>query len=213
MSRIVSERLRILYDSAIKSILLVLLLLTLFLRPSLAFWTVLGIPICFLGAIGLMPVLGVTINVISLFGFILVLGVVVDDAIVTGENIYTHQRRGTDPLTAAITGTHEVTLPVIFGVLTTAIAFIPLLLARDGMARAFSHIALIVIPVLLFSLVESKLILPSHLSHSLRHNVRAVFDFFLPGPLVRGLRRLYTHFERFQQAIARGLETLSLIHI
>ena len=207
MSRIVKGRLEILYDSALKSILLVFLVLTLFLRPSLAFWTVLGIPICFLGAIAMMPWLGVSINIISLFGFILVLGVVVDDAIVTGENIYTHQRRGSDPLTASIVGTKEVTTPVVFGVLTTIIAFTPLLAAKEGMARAFSHIALIVIPVLLFSLVESKLILPSHLSHNLRHGVRNILKFFLfPDALLRLMRKGYGFFERFQILISRGLE-------
>jgi multidrug efflux pump subunit AcrB len=205
-SRIVKARLDILFDSALKSILLVFLLLTLFLRPSLAFWTVLGIPVCFLGAIALMPTLGVTINIVSLFGFILVLGVVVDDAIVTGENIYTHQRRGTDPLEAAITGTREVTVPVVFGVLTTVVAFTPLLAASEGMTRFFSHIALIVIPVLLFSLVESKLILPAHLSHSLRAQARTILQFFLPRVVVHNLRHLYGYFERFQQGIATGLE-------
>ncbi len=205
-SRIVKARLDILYDSALKSILLVFLLLTLFLRPSLALWTVVGIPVCFLGAIALMPTLGVTINIVSLFGFILVLGVVVDDAIVTGENIYTHQKRGGDPLEAAITGTREVNVPVVFGVLTTVVAFTPLLAAKEGMTRFFSHIALIVIPVLLFSLVESKLILPSHLSHSLRHQVRGILGFFLPEIVIRALRHLYGYFERFQQAIALSLE-------
>ncbi|MFV1995440.1 MAG: efflux RND transporter permease subunit, partial [Verrucomicrobiales bacterium] len=90
LSRIVRARLDTLLSSGWKSMLLVFGILTLFLRPSLAFWVVLGIPVCFLGAISLMPALGVTINIASLFGFILVLGVVVDDAIVTGENIYTH---------------------------------------------------------------------------------------------------------------------------
>ncbi|MEM7385225.1 MAG: efflux RND transporter permease subunit, partial [Verrucomicrobiota bacterium] len=107
-SRIVKGRLNTLVDSAWKSMLFVFLVLTLFLRPSLAFWVVIGIPVCFLGSIALMPLFGVTINVVSLFGFILVLGVVVDDAIVTGENVYTHQMRGSDPLTASAIGTKEV---------------------------------------------------------------------------------------------------------
>ena len=52
----------------------------------------------------------------SAFGFIIVLGIVVDDAIVTGENVYAHMRRGDEGLSAAIHGTKEVAIPVTFGI-------------------------------------------------------------------------------------------------
>ena len=106
--------------------LFVFVILTLFLRPSLGFWVMIGIPICFLGTLALMPLLGVSINIVSLFGFILVLGVVVDDAIVTGENVYSHQETNPDIVQASIEGTKEVTLPVMFGVFTTMLAFVTL---------------------------------------------------------------------------------------
>jgi multidrug efflux pump subunit AcrB len=164
-STIVKGRLEILVSSGIQSAIFVFVVLALFLRPSLAFWVVAGIPVCFLGAIAAMPFLGVTINVVSLFGFILVLGVVVDDAIVCGENIYTHHRRGAPWGQAAVTGAREVALPVIFGVLTTQLAFVPLLIGEGFQGRWNRDIALVVIPVLAVSLIESKLILPAHLSH------------------------------------------------
>ena len=72
-----------------------------------------------MGAIALMPHLGLTVNIFSLFAFILVLGIVVDDAIVTGENVFTHLQRGEDATEAAIRGTQEIAVPVTFGVLTT----------------------------------------------------------------------------------------------
>ncbi len=165
LSKIVRGRLETLLESGWKSMLLVFLILALFLRPSIAFWTVAGIPVSFLGAFAMMPWLGVTINIASLFGFILVLGIVVDDAIVVGENIYQHQRRGTAPLQAAIDGAREVAIPVIFGVLTTMIAFVPLLMGTGFSMEYSGHIALVVIPVLAFSLIESKLVLPAHLRH------------------------------------------------
>ncbi len=164
-SVIVESRLKTLTNSAIQGGLLVMIILSLFLRPAVAFWVCLGIPVCFMGAIALMPTLGVTFNMISLFGFILVLGIVVDDAIVTGENIFKHLRNGEDPLNAAINGTEEVAIPVTFGVLTTVVAFTPLLLIEGSAGELFRNIPLITIPVLLFSLVESKLILPSHMRH------------------------------------------------
>jgi multidrug efflux pump subunit AcrB len=105
-SIIIEKRLNTLYVNAGQGALLVVLILGLFLRPSVALWVCLGIPVSFLGALAVMPSLGITINLLSVFAFILVLGIVVDDAIVTGENIYTHIRRGGDPTQAAIAGAH-----------------------------------------------------------------------------------------------------------
>ena len=164
-SRVVEARLNTLIKSAIQGGILILVLLTLFLRPAVAAWVLVGIPVAFMGGIALMPVFGVTINLISLFAFILVLGIVVDDAIVTGENIFSRLQKGEDPLEASIRGTQEIAVPVTFGVLTTVVAFTPLLMIEGVRGQIFAQIPLIVIPVLLFSLVESKLILPAHLKH------------------------------------------------
>ena len=205
-SKIVKGRLDTLVDSASKSLILVFLVLTLFLRPSLAVWVVIGIPVCFLGSIALMPMLGVTVNIMSLFGFILVLGVVVDDAIVTGENIYTKQKQGLSPYDASVIGTKEVARPVIFGILTTMLAFVPLMFGKGFHGKAQAHIALIVIPVLFFSLIESKLILPSHLTHSLRGFAKRLGSFFMPTAIVDLLSRAYGYVSRFQRSIASGLE-------
>jgi multidrug efflux pump subunit AcrB len=164
-SRVVQARLNTLLKSAFQGAILILILLTLFLRPAVAFWVLAGIPVAFMAGIALMPVLGVTINLLSLFAFILVLGIVVDDAIVTGENIFTRLQKGEDPLQASIKGTQDIAVPVTFGILTTVVAFTPLLMIEGVRGQLFAQIPLIVIPVLLFSLVESKLILPAHLKH------------------------------------------------
>ena len=186
-SRIVKSRLNTLTKSAVQGGFLIFVLLVLFLRFSVALWVCVGIPVAFAGALALLPALGVTINIISLFAFILVLGVVVDDAIVTGESIYTHLNRGEPPESAVVTGTHEVAVPVTFGVLTTVAAFLPLLAIEGVRGKLFAQIPLIVVPVLLFSLVESKLILPAHLRH---------LDVKRPTGWLVGV----------QQRIARGLE-------
>ena len=120
-------RLNTLVSSLCQGGLLVLVVLGLFLRPSLAFWIVIGIPVGFAGGVLLMPVFGVTANVMSLFGYIIVVGIVVDDAIVTGENVYAKLKSGVPSLEAAISGTHEVATPVTFGALTTMVAFLPLM--------------------------------------------------------------------------------------
>ncbi|WP_440904188.1 efflux RND transporter permease subunit [Catenovulum sp. SX2] len=150
-------------DSAVYGSILVLLMLTLFLRPAVAFWVFLGIPLSFLGAFAVMPLFGVSLNLISMFGFILVLGMVVDDAIVTGENVYSHLEHAESGLHAAIAGTKEVAQPVTLGLLTTIVAFIPLFFVAGSQGIILSQIAAVVIPVLLFSLIETKWVLPARL--------------------------------------------------
>ncbi|MCH2176536.1 MAG: efflux RND transporter permease subunit [Lentisphaeria bacterium] len=164
-AKIIQKRLDTLFNSALQGGILVLILLTLFLRPAIAIWVCIGIPISFIGSLYILPYIGVTINMISVFGYILVLGIVVDDAIVTAENIYTHVKEGDSGEEAAIRGTEEVSVPVTFGVLTTAVAFIPLAMIEGNRGTLFAQLTFVVVPVLLLSLVESKLILPSHLKH------------------------------------------------
>ena len=194
-SVVLRARLNTLLTSAMQGGLLVVLLLTLFLRPAVAFWVTLGIPVSFLGCFIVLPWLGMSINMVSLFAFILVLGIVVDDAIVTGENIYTHTRRGVPGEIAAVQGTLEVATPVTFGVLTTALAFLPLAMVGGVRGEIFANIPAVVIPVLLFSLIESKFVLPAHLKH-----LKARDD---SGEKLGILARV-------QQSIADGLE--SLVH-
>jgi len=181
-------RLGTLVGSLLQGGLLVLILLGLFLRPGIAFWVTIGIPVAFAGGFILMPWFGITANVMSLFGFIIVVGIIVDDAIITAENVYNKLREGGDPLEAAVSGTHEVAVPVTFGALTTIVAFIPLMFFEGFYGSYTSQIPPVVAAVLLFSLIESKLVLPSHLKY------------------VRVNRKRLNPFERFQKKIADGLE-------
>jgi multidrug efflux pump subunit AcrB len=173
---------------------LVFLLLALFLELRLAFWVSLGIPLSFLGAVMLMPGLDVTVNQVSLFAFILVLGIVVDDAIIVGESIFTRQEEHGEGLRGSIEGTHAVATPVVFAVLTTVAAFLPLLFVPGMMGKMFRNIPLIAIPCLLFSLVESLYILPAHLSHRPKRRHRgpwARFQGFFADGLKLGIRQAY----------------------
>jgi multidrug efflux pump subunit AcrB len=173
-STMLRDRLDTLLDSARLGFLMVLFILALFLRPRLSFWVSVGVPVSFLGALFMASVLGLSIDGISLFGFILVLGILVDDAIVVGESVYSIQKESSDAsswvseeslLKSAIRGTQVVSVPVIFGVLTTVVAFIPFLLSTGTMGQIQSIIAIVVMCCLLFSLIQSQLILPAHLGH------------------------------------------------
>lgn len=164
---------------------LVFAFLALFLRMRLAFWVGLGIPVSFLGALMLMPVLDLSLNMMTLFGFMVVLGIVVDDAIIVGENIFTHQERHGDGVRGAIEGAQEVIVPVTFGVLTTVAAFMPIMLVEGMMGKFFQAVPLIVTCCLAFSLIESMLVLPAHLSHASRSSSNAPRTAYGPS---QGLR-------------------------
>ncbi len=186
-AEILSDRLTLMLRNGATGFALVFVVLALFLELRLAFWVSLGIPISFLGAIALMPGFDVSANVISLFAFILVLGIVVDDAIIVGENIYRHQEEHGDGMRGSIEGAREIAKPVVFAVLTTVAAFMPLMFVPGMMGKIFRVIPLVVVPCLLFSLIESLGILPAHLSHLPKRGA--------PGP-----------WRRFQQIFATGLK-------
>ena len=167
-SRAVDDRLALMLGNGASGFALVFVLLALFLEIRLALWVSLGIPIAFLGAIALLPWLDVSINMVSSFAFLLVLGIVVDDAIIVGENIYRHQKQQGGSLRGAVEGAREIGKPVIFAVLTTVAAFLPLLFVPGQLGKLFRVIPLVVMPCLLFSLLESLGILPAHLAHARR---------------------------------------------
>ncbi len=207
-SELFESRMNLLLKNAALGLFLVFLVLGLFLEIRLALWVMLGIPISFLGTLLLMPALGVSINMISLFAFILALGIVVDDAIVVGENIYAHRQRGLPYLQAAVAGTQEVGVPVVFAILTTVAAFSPLLFISGTMGKFMGVIPIIVITMVCVSLVESLFVLPAHLAagrprpaptgvfgriDEVRRGFGLRLDRFVGGPYRRLLQRALTY--------------------
>lgn len=164
----VRDRMELLGRNGLQGLVLVFIVLAVFLELRLAFWVALGIPVSILGACGVMYYGGQTLNMLSMFSFIMALGILVDDAIVIGENIYTHRRRGVGFVRAAVDGTHEVLPSVIASVTTTIIAFSPLLFMPGIMGKFIAVMPLAVIAMLIISLIESTFILPCHLAHGKR---------------------------------------------
>lgn len=168
-SKILDQRINLLLKNGLLGLILVLIVLSLFLELRLALWVAAGIAISFIGALLFLPAFNVSINMISLFAFLIILGIVVDDAIVVGENVYVHFKRGKEPLEAAVHGTREISRAVIFSALTTMAAFGPLLFVGGFVGKFMGVVPIIVITVLGISLVEALLILPSHLSGTMCH--------------------------------------------
>jgi len=164
-SKLFMSRIDLLVSNVFSGLCLLFAILLLFLNWRLSFWVSLGIPISFMGAFWLLPVFDGSINIISLFAFLLVLGIVVDDAIVVGESIYTEQASGNKGVEGAIEGTYKVAKPITFAIITSVIAFMPLLFLPGPEGKLMQVIPVVVITTLLFSLFESLFILPAHLSH------------------------------------------------
>lgn len=205
-SHYLQGRLDMMTKNMLQGALLVFIILSLFLRLKVALWVIVGIPITFLGALWLMP-LGpwpVTINMISLFGFILVLGIVVDDAIIIGESVYTKIRADGHSLDNVIKGVHRVAVPATFGVLTTIAAFAPMLFVGGIVGPFFVAMSMVVILCLMFSLVESKFILPAHLVHA---NIKPVDEalIFMPYREMRWQQRVPRFFQRINRHVQHGL--------
>ena len=196
-SQAYEERARLLLKNGILGLLLVLVALSLFLQVRLALWVAVGLAVSGVGALAVMMAFDVAINTISLFSFVLAIGIVVDDAIVVAEHIQYERNRGTPGVAAAIRGVRRIKVPLTFAVLTSAVAFVPLLFIPGGVGDVWRALPIIIIAMLLVSLVESLLVLPNHLSH-------------LPGPewvpgnafdrfFSRLQGRVDTHLQRFVQ--------------
>lgn len=166
-STLITERLALLTSNAAMGIVLVFITLALFLNLRVAFWVAAGLPFIFFGTLYFMTdsYTGMTLNEMTTFGFIMALGIVVDDAVVVGESVYATRKRYGDTLANTIAGTHKVAIPTLFGVLTTVATFFALSNVSGGLGKLYSQFGMIVTICLLLSVVESKLILPSHLAH------------------------------------------------
>lgn len=200
-SEMYQQRISLLVRNAWMGLLLVLVTLGLFLEVRLAFWVTLGIPISFAGSLLFFPATDVSVNMISLFAFLITLGMVVDDAIVVGESIHNQRATGKGLLESAIVGVREVAQPVIFAILTSCVAFMPMLFVPGVMGKFFRVVPIVVMAVLAISVVESLLILPAHLSHPMPAWLQVILS-----PYLR-LMRLLSRFEiprRLERFIERG---------
>ena len=167
LSIMVRDRINLLLRNGFQGIILVFIMLALFLNLRLAFWVSAGIPISFMGAFIVLDYTGATINMISLFAFIMTLGILVDDAIIVGENVYSHFKRGKSPSEAVVDGLKEVGKPVVMAISTTVVAFMPLMFITGIMGKFIAVMPKAVVAILVVSLGEALIILPTHLHHAL----------------------------------------------
>ncbi len=157
-------RMQLLLKNGFIGLLLVLILLSLFLKFRTAFWVAVGIPTAFLGTLLFLPGVGASLNLVSMFAFIVALGIVVDDAIVVGENIHEYLERGMSRIDAAVQGARDIAVPLSFSILTNVVAFLPLMTMPGRLGHFFVWIPVVVSTAFLLSWIEALFILPAHLA-------------------------------------------------
>ena len=205
-SSVFVERGLVLLKNGSLGLLLVLIAMGLFLEFRVAFWVAVGLGVSAIGALAAMMMFDIPLHEVSLFAFVLAIGIVVDDAIVVSEHIHQERMRGTPGVVAAIRGARRIKVPLVFAVLTTVVAFLPLLFIPAGFGEVWKALPIIAIATLLISLIESLLVLPNHLSHHLhgpdwvprtgvgrfgariRNRVDSWLNSFVQGPLDRGIQ-------------------------
>ncbi|MGB1124906.1 MAG: efflux RND transporter permease subunit [Phycisphaeraceae bacterium] len=168
LARFVEGRLDLLTRNAIYGAMLVFLTLLVFLNWRAAMWVGVGLSTAICGTLILMSAMDITLNLLTMFGLIVVLGLLVDDAIVVSENIQSHHDDSHEtPTRSAINGANEVFWPVVATVLTSIVAFLPLTFIKGQIGTLLGALPVVVACALAMSLIESLLILPSHMGHSL----------------------------------------------
>ncbi len=198
MSTYMNQRLTLLSSNAWQGLLIVWGILAVFLSFRLAFWVAAGIPFCIAGALMMMNqrFLDYSLNDITTFGFIIVLGILVDDAVVVGESIFEERRGSSDPVEGTVKGVSRVSTATVFGVMTTIAAFYPLMLMKNELGKILAGFSGVIMVTLLFSLLESKLVLPAHL---------AAITLDDPG----GSSQAPTPWKRFQAMMSGLLDTFN----
>ncbi len=194
MSYYVKRRLDVLVNNGIVGFSLVVVVLFITLGWRIALVTALGIPFSMFMTFIWMGYTDLSINLMSMFGLILVLGMLVDDAIVVAENIYRHIEEGDTVKNAVLDGTMEVIAPVAGTVLTTIVAFAPLMFMKGIMGKFMWVLPAVVIVSLIASWIESMFILPSHIyeleKRNKKHSV-SVED--KEGKLFKAIKKKYSN--------------------
>ncbi|MDZ7735166.1 MAG: efflux RND transporter permease subunit [Gammaproteobacteria bacterium] len=187
MTSIVRDRLQMLVGNGLAGLALVILVMSLFFRPRLALWAVLGLPVAFLGAFFVMGLTGLSLNMMTLVGLLMTIGIVMDDAVVIADNIAVHAGKHASSLDAVVAGTREVLPGVMSSFLTTVAVFAPLSFLAGELGAVLEVLPVVLIAALVASLIEAFWILPHHLKGSV--------------PL---LREGHDHDSRWRAAFDRG---------
>jgi len=140
--------------------LIVILLVSLFLGIRQGFVVSVAIPLSVMIAFILMSWTGVELTQVSIFGLVLALGMLVDSSLVVVENIGSHLELGSTLHEAVVKGVDEVRTPVLSSVVTTVVAFVPMLFLTGNIGSFIRGLPLTVIFAMSGSLLVALTVIP-----------------------------------------------------
>lgn len=159
----VKNRLELIGMNGIVGFVLIVLVLFLFMDFRSGIWVAMGIPFSLAFTLVICLMMGYSVNNMTLAAVIIVLGIVVDDGIIIAENISRNNRLKGSNITNSVM---EVSSPIIASILTTCAAFVPLYFFDGRFGLLIKYIPAIIFLMLIASLIESFLILPTHVKKS-----------------------------------------------
>lgn len=128
----------------------------------------LSIPLSALAAFMVLDLMGKDVNTMILGGLALAFSRVIDNSVISLENIYRHLEEGEDPMKAAENGGSEVTIAVLAATLVGVITFFPVTILYGVSKFLFSALALSFCIALLASYVVGMTVIPLFTSRFLK---------------------------------------------
>ncbi|WP_028116332.1 efflux RND transporter permease subunit [Ferrimonas senticii] len=148
--------------NGLSGLALVLLVLALVLHRRLAPWVALSIPFCLLGTIAVLAAMGQILDSYTMAALILIIGIVVDDSVVISERISANLQQQ-PPLAAVLSAIKQVAPAIAVSIVTTIIAFLPLLWLPGDTGKLLYVMPLTISIALAFSFLDATVVVPAHL--------------------------------------------------
>ena len=206
-SAFVKEAIRTLLDEGMIGLALTSLMILVFLGSLRATFAVfLSIPLSAVATFVILYLLGSTVNTMILGGLALAFSRVIDNSVISLENIYRHLEMGASPETAAEQGGAEVSLAVLAATLTTVVVFFPVTFLYGVSKFLFSALALAVVISLFASYFVAMTVIPLFCARFLKRVHRAhetVSSAGFNARFNRGFQRLLNGYEFSVRAALR----------
>jgi multidrug efflux pump subunit AcrB len=165
----VKQALKTVFHEGMMGLVLTSLMILIFLGSMRAtFAVLLSIPISAMATLVVLYMLGSTINTMILSGLALAFSRVIDNSVISLENIYRHLELGESPAVAAEQGGAEVNLAVLAATLVDVVDFFPVTLLVGVSKFLFSALALSFCLALLASFVVAMTVIPLFCSRFLK---------------------------------------------
>ena len=149
-------------SSGLQALVIAAIVLLVFLKDIRAsIFISLSIPISAMFTLFLLNTQGISLNMVSLMGLALAVGSLVDNSVVTLDNIFDHMQEYKEPPNvAAIRGTNEVIMPMIASTMTSVCVFLPIVIYDGFTKEVFKGIALSIMFALGASIIVAMLFIP-----------------------------------------------------